>query len=385
MKLSLGRSLARVAPGLPGLLGWATLATVPAAAQEPSWFLSFGAAGTSSSNVRLRSPEDPGDLLGRVDGSISHVRRSSRGEITFKAEGDLLRYQDLKELNRFTYTGGASASYRLSSRAALTAEDHLRSSYTYDSPVLTDEGILLPLTLLRANRARAGLTYVLSSRTSAGVSLRHDRVNFGSSPLVGSSFASASATLSRRLHPKHSLVLSYAYERRSARGRSSNAHTVATGWNGALGPRVTAGASAGVSSLQGEDGTASYVTPYGSAGLTARSHRSTISARYLRSFKPAFGFGRDRLTDTVAGEYSLTLTRRLMIAAVADHIHSRDPFDPVFTFTTDSVKAELRQTIGRRLSLSGSYALRRRDRGGDPVAVMSERWTVSAQYVWSWR
>ncbi len=363
---------------LPAML-WAQAAPL-----EPRWSLSVGIREAAESRILMSASSDQSDLVSRVNGSFSHNHVGQKLQLNLAGSGSGLFYKNLNDLNRFSFAGGLSGKYVASPRFNLTFGDTVTDAYTYDTPVLIENGILLPLVHSLTNRALADLDYQLSRRTSLIVNVRHDSVKFNSSALVSGSRLSADTGLRRQVSRSQTLGIVYGFNRYSNRDRITYLNTVSGEWIAAVTRWLDANATIGVGRLQDNVQTAARILPVATAGLNGHSERLTAGIRYHRSAYPAYGLGQNRVVDGIALDFSRRIARNVQFLATGGFAISKDPYDDATRIFSQNHLANLSYDVTRDLAIVGGYTFRSRKAKGPSPGVHSNGAHLSLSYGFKW-
>jgi hypothetical protein len=354
------------------------------AANEPRWSVTVGVKEDLESRVLMSVASEESDLVSRVGMNVTHNHKGQRLQLNILANGSGLFYNTLNELNRFSGAGGFNGTYAASPRLNFTFTDVVTDAYTYDTPVLVENGILLPLVHSLSNRALGGLAYQLSRRTSASVDVRHDLAKFDSSALVNGSRLTVSSQIKRQVSASQSLGIAYGFNRYANRERITYLNTASGTWVAALSRWLDANADVGVGFLGDNVEASNRTLLVAVGGLSAHFQRSTLGARYHRSVVPAYGLGRNRQVDAVAIDFNQELSSRLTLLAIGDFATNVDPYDANNRINSQNHLANLSYAVTRRLSLVGGYTYRSRNAKGPSPGIHSHGAHFSLSYGHKW-
>jgi hypothetical protein len=354
------------------------------AANEPRWSISVGVRENLESRVLMSVTSDESDLVSRVGMNVTHNHKGPRLQLNITATGSGLFYNNLNELNRFSGAGGFNGAYAASPRLNFTFTDVVTDAYTYDTPVLVENGILLPLVHSFSNRALGGMAYQLSRRTSATIDVRHDWAKFDSSALVSGTRLTVDSQIKRQVSASHSLGIAYGFNRYVNRERTTYFNTVSGTWVATLGRWLDANAALGVGFLQDNVEGSNRTLPVAVGGLSAHFRRTTFGARYHRSVVPAYGLGRNRQVDAVAVDYNQELSRKFTLLAIGDFATNVDPYDSNIRINSQNHLADLSYALTNRLSLVGGYTYRSRNAKGPSPGIHSHGAHFSFSYGHKW-
>lgn len=361
--------------------------TASSSPNAPRWRFSLGVKEDLQSRVQLSTASDESDLVSRLGGTLSYERKGPRLLLALNGSGSGLFYRHLNRLNRFSYTGGVVGSYVASPKLTLTFADAVTSAYTYDTPSLVEEGILLPLVLSRTNRALAGIAYQVSPRTAITIDGRHDLVKFDSSSLVSGSRLSTSSALRRQVSKSHSLGFVYGFNRYVNRDRVTYLNSVSPAWRGTLNRWLDASASVGAGWVDDSVEPAGRFLLVSTVALSAHFQHSTVAVRARRDVTPAYGLGRNRQSDSVSLDLSRNFGTKVTFLILGSVSSSDDPFnaDTVIGILSQNHLASLSYEVSRDLSLTGGYTYRSRNSGGpSSPGVHSHGAQISLSYGLRW-
>lgn len=349
-----------------------------------TWQVFLGLYGGYATNVDFVTPEDPGDtgLVGRA--SLAHTRRSERGEVNFSLQGGGVHYRELTDANHLDGAAGLGFRYRLSSRASLGLDASASYLNSDVSQTLIGAGLQLPRTQTLGYGGGLRLDVSPGERTSLGLSVRYDDLDFDAPELLDTESAHAGLVLSRRMSARSSLSLSYGFLRTNDLSQGFDSHEAALGWSRILAPRLTLSLAGGPGyardPLAGDQGERWYY--YGTAGLTGQIRRSTVNLQLRRSSNPAYGLGGNRLSYGASFSAGIPFGRRARLALTGVHTWSEDPIGQASDYVTDDGTAAFTLTFLRRLGLSLGYGYRRNDPEDKPV-VTSHRGAVGLTWSYS--
>lgn len=355
-----------VADPAAGAAAPATTASGPA--RQASWDYSLGLALGWESNAGLMQLSDaPSDYAAQLRGNLARSVRTVRSTFNFAANAVAFTYLEQKDYNRLDGSLALDASRRFS--AATTGSLGLSAGYfhTDSSPILGEQGVLLPLASTVNYTGNLAVNHQLSPRTSLGLSLRGYRVVFPDSEFDAGGSVRFGAEAARRPNPRDTLALSYGLERASVLGgvepgTSSGAfwtHYGSGRWERVLSPRTAFGVDVGASYTQ--DAASSTLSQpwnfFGGVGLNRQINRSSLTAFYRREVLPAFGLGGLRLTDRLGLELTTPLGRNWSTALGGSYARTagNEPLEDAIRYL--DAHASIGRGLSRRLrlSLDGRY------------------------------
>lgn len=341
-------------------------AAAAAAQQAPisrPWRFDLTTGAGYDDNVRFTTTMQA-SISGQMRARLTRLIRSPRANMSLGATTDGTVYRRAREFNRINYMGDLSANYLLSPRSTLRIADAFSKTFTGDSPVLVDDGLLYPRTVSHANDASIGMTHLISPRWNWTVSVRHRIVRFDSNLLNdGSSFVTR-ADLSWASASDAPVGLSYEYGRVNRRGQPSVAlHGPTLRASRPLSERFSARLEVGARSLA----SLSSVSAIGAAGIvvSSRNKNQAVQLDAVRSVSEAFGLDRLQVRSAASLRFSRTLTSSLALGLNGNVSRSQDPNGVQnLSFVTrvlgGSLKFRVASNVG--LSAAGGYRI------FDPVA-----------------
>jgi len=360
----------------------------PAAAQTPTsvWNANVGAHASWYSDPFSGTAGQPGYIEGLRMG-LGYTMNSPRTQLGFDATGAAVFVQGTGGSDHINYAGAFAVTHQSTPRLSLRFSEAVVSIYSNGAPLLTADGLLYPLTTTRTNDLAGGLTYQLTNRTSLTLSARHTYAGFASTPGLTNGWQfRTSASLARQLTATDSVRVSYSYRYSDFPDqpiKNTDTNSLTAGWTRQVSQRFSFSADAGVSHLHRANATSQYGF-VADAALTKQLQRGSISLQYSHGFNQAYGFGRDRVSDTVGLAYARSLTRDLSATLAAIYGRSRDPFDPLFGFDTQNYRLGLQYLLARGWTLGGSYAWLYRDQIGTPPRSTNNV-NASLTHGWEWR
>ena len=290
------------------------------------WAVTVGAQETWDSTPRVVGTDLATHLMGRVRAGVTHGRGGRRGQMILSANASTLFDQTNFSLYRVAYYGSLLAAMQPSSRVRLSLGDTLHTDYSDRSPLLAEEGTVLPLVLTRENSARASFDYRWSERTSLATALRHDLVGFDSDGLVDRSTGTLTTRLRRQVARAQDVGLDYMFQIRGADGLYGQAHRVSGSWSASRrGGRQTASLAGGVEWYERLDREGSMTMPWGSLTLSSRGTHASLSLVYEHEIVPSYETRSDRIADTVSLAYSVNMARRVTANLSTSFSSRRNP------------------------------------------------------------
>jgi len=363
-------------------------APAPAAAQASTgvWNAHVGAHASWYSDPFSGVPGQPGYVEGFRAG-VGYTLNSPRTVVAFDAYGMGVMTQGTGAADHFNYAGAIAVTRHSTPRLTLRFSEAIVSVYSNGAPALAAEGLVYPLTMTRTNDLMAGFTYQFTPRTSFTLTARHDLAGFDStSGLTNGWQFRTSASLARQVSATDAVHITYSYRYsafQDAAAPNTNTNSLTAGWGRELSERYSVALDAGVSRLNRVDtpGQTGFVAD---AVVTRRLNMGSLSARYRHGFSQAYGYGSDRVYDTVGLAYARTLTRELSGTISAVYGRSRDPYDPLKGFDTQNYHLGLQYLLARGWVAGASYAWLSRDPVGGLVQSTNNV-NASLTYGWEWR
>jgi hypothetical protein len=349
------------APGAPAAAGAAAGGTTYDVV--PRWTLRLGVLESWDSAPLDVGSELATHFIGRLRAGLTHARGGRRAQWMLAGNVSTLFDQATFSLDRLAYDATLQGTAQAGTRARLILADTLHTDYSDRSPLLIEEGTVLPLVLTRENSARFSADYRLSQRTSLTAELRHDLVGFDSDGLVDRSTGTANAHLRRQVGRAQELSLDYMFQVRDAEGTRGTAQRFAGGWSATgHGGRQTIALSGGLERFERLDGDGALNSPWGSVDLALRRPRGTFSLAYEHAVVASYEDVSDRVADTVSLAFSTTLARRLTGTLGTSLSRRRDPETdgPAEDMARASAGVSLLTQSGLELSARYAFESRRR-------------------------
>jgi len=344
----------RLRPALVASLAAALMAALAAAppltAQSPRaprttarplvWQLSMDAGTQYESNVRFGELEDQGDLYNRLSGALTGGFAGPRGRFELEARGDLVRFGELRDLDRVTYDFGVRASRVFSPRVNGAFGARAATSVAFgelDGTALP----FLPLALARTQSGTAATNWRLSEGLVQSTDLSYTRIAFDAPGFIGGSTANGRLALTQRRSSRTSIGVIGEFAQTRFGETDVLSGGLSADWsyaNGAFRLHARAGGVA----LSAGDSAERSLLPTGEGEVRREGRRSSLSLRYSRGVIQSFGLGRALSTDVVG----LFVERRFFSEATwrssLDRAWSEDPAFTDVRLETTSVTSEFR-------------------------------------------
>jgi hypothetical protein len=348
-------------------------APVPAPSPPAPWDFELGMGGVWESNVEFVADRTE-DWLFVPRLHLSRLLWRPRAETRIAVDSAGFVYQEQKNLNRVDAAVGLEGTYELSRHVKWL----IGGSYTYGhadtSSVLGEQGVLLPLTRADTITGSTGLAWQTGVRTTFSLGARYYGVQFEDPAYVDGQSLRASADLSRRMGPRDSLALVYAFERTDDQVKRDTHY-------GSLQYTTTIGRASGLL-LEGglsytRDATdVELQDPWNYFGGVSVNHslgRSNLAAFYRYEVLPAFGLGGVRAGHRVGLNATLPFGRFVELGLQGGYFDEKARGEVQPYRSTDAGA-----TLGFRLapvvllSLQGDYR-RQRTTGSSPSDVEDVR------------
>lgn len=332
-------------------------------------------------NIGFTRPSGPDDIFGALTASLARVRRGERSEFRLAASGVGYLYREVENRNRvdgfLTFAAQGPLSRRVDGR--------LSGSYSYahtDSEgSLISSGVILPLARTQTSGGETGLTWRAAERTSLSLGGTWYYTQFETGPYLDTTDWIATFNLSQRVSSRDDLTLSGSYEATQDDLSTRRNPAYYAGYGHRFGSSMRLELSAGVArqenfSTEGGPAFEPRWGFYGTASLSGRVRRSSLSARYRRGPQAQIGMGTSEVTDAFTLGLRHPLGRwielvgngavALRAAAVEVGAARRLDWDLYFG-AFSRLSSQLRLGVG--------YRFRRRD---DPLGtIRNDRATVS--------
>jgi hypothetical protein len=304
------------------LLGRAEAQPAPWQAERltPGWVFTptVMLGGMWDSNVTVRNQGNPriSELVGTVNPRGEVTFNGRRGRFNAGYSGSLEAYRNVSELNRYEQRGRIATQYRATPRVSTQA------SASYTATPTTDRLELggLPFVDIggRAFDASGGMTFSISPRTQIAGQYRFQHIAFDRDEvLVRNVFLEGGHAHSPLARVKHSLTQRLAvggewqYRLATLDGgvQNFNAQTALGEVSYQIARNTSVAGGAGASHLEVSNTDVSMWGPAFRAGIEHQAGRTTVAARYSRSFVPSFSFGGLTGNQEFAVSAALPLTR----------------------------------------------------------------------------
>ncbi len=330
------------------------------------------------SNINYRTIEGPSSWAITPRATVSRTYTGERGSFGLRASGHFLGYTQETDLNRYYATAGFTGSHRPSPGTTWHGGASYSFGYSDAAPILTDQGVLLPLVKTHTAVGSLGWSRRLGLRTSMRIDARYyythfDRQDAAALRLVDGESLRGTTGLEHGVGLRDSIGFNYSLE--GVRSRSTQlaetgerayylSHYGSVMWNHVLSPKsgfmVDAGASYTPESAQA--GLARRQSFYGGASYSLQARRSSFSASVRREVTPAFGLGVSRVVNRFSLDGNFALGRRWAFHINGTHVLPENPEGVLSTYgPRDDVAAALARRLGRHFDISAEGRYRHRE------------------------
>jgi hypothetical protein len=349
------------------------------------WAFSTGLNSSYDSNPMFVENGGESDLANRVSAGLSRSWVFRRGDAHLSLEATRPFYEETDTLSVLTYTLGGGSTHQFTRRLSGSWGTNLSSGLAQDQAVITGSGVVLPSVQARTASTSLGLSYAVDPRTNLTWTFSHQGAGFRSAAFQGGAQMGSNLNLSRQLSRTQSVGVEAGIGRMfSDEGGASSVQTYVGTYSLEVGKHWSLFGRGGVRAytLPGVDGYSfSPATAGGVNMVIADGQALTLS--YDRSIEQAFGFNRTHIVQTVAGSYTVKLTRRLSADMGASYAYGTYPLIPDLKLIGDLANASLTCALFQGLSISFTSSLYGRQFTPDPM-VWAFRAGVSVGYGTSW-
>jgi hypothetical protein len=283
-------------------------AAIPAQQTPPGWVFtpSIMIGGTWDDNVLLINPDanPPSDYASPITpaGSLSYTGKYTRFASSYA--GSFVRYVTLSEFNSLQQSWHATLDRRVNARLTFFGQESFSAAPTTD--VLQLAGVPFYRIGSRSNATTGGIQAALSKRFTVKSSYSLRMVDFEtnvftSNQLQGGHAHDFTTTADYALSRRFTVGGEYEFSRAIVNGRMIggvtgpedrfNMQTTTATAQYQVDERTTIYGGLGVAMLGAGLTHEARTGPEWRVGLSRRTGRAVISAGYLRSYIPSFGFG----------------------------------------------------------------------------------------------
>ena len=362
------------------------LAPIRAQALSPDWVLVLVAQAGHQDGVRFQSPDDPGDGYSRARADLRRHWNGTRGAFEIVLAGDVTKYRELRDLDRFNYDVGARANRRLTPRANATFSAAARSAiaselavespgagmggFTTGGPVtepvsgLVPAGPRLPRLAAHLVATQTGFDYRLAPQTNSTIALGFSHASFDSPLLLASNIAAGRATLHHRAIQHGGALVQYDVQRGSTQGQTLGVNELGAGWEqeiGSLTGSITAGATHSTSAER------SHLEPTGAARLAAAVVGGTATVDISRRVRQALGLGTLLTSNRVIARYQRHLFDAWALTMSASRDWSRDSGPTMGRSGNSDGAVDLKYIFAGNMFVGGAVTYRRREQDRLPT------------------
>jgi hypothetical protein len=345
---------------------------------RPQWHYDLGVGAGYDSNINYRVSEGPSSWAITPRGSLSRTFTGQRGDFGLSLSSRYLGYPEQKDLNRYYANVGLLGTHRPSLSTTWRFGATYGYGYSDSAPILTDQGVLLPLVQTQTGTGRLGWARTLGLRTSLRIDARYYHTHFNQEDaaalrLVDGQSLRGTIGLEHGVGLRDGLSVLYSLE--TARSRSPQlaatnerfyylTHYGTLQWNHVLSPKsglmLDAGASYTPESEQA--GLARRFSFYGGASYSFQTRRSSFAALARREVAPAFGLGVSRVVNRFGLNGTFSLGRAWTLHLSGTYVLPENPGGTLNTYgnRSDGFVA-LGRRLGQHFEISGEARYRHRE------------------------
>jgi hypothetical protein len=344
----------------------------------PQWQYDLGVGAGYDSNINYRVAEGPSSWGFTPRASLTRTFTGQRGDFALSASGRYLGYLDQKDLNRYYANVGLAGTHRPSLSTTWRVAATYGYGYSDASPILTDQGVLLPVVQTQHGTGSLGWSRTLGLRTSMHIDARYYYTHFDKQDAAALRLVDGQS-LRGTLGFDHGVglgdMLGVVYSLETVRSRSTQiaptnehpyyqTHYGTLQWNHVLSRKsafmLDAGASYTPESAQA--GLARRFHYYGGAGYSVDTRRSSFSAVARREVTPAFGLGVSRVVNRFGLKGSFSLGRAWKLQLNGTYVLPENPEGTLNNYgtRTDAFVGLARQ-LGQHFDISGEARYRHRE------------------------
>jgi hypothetical protein len=338
--------------------------------------LTLDAALGWDSNASFLIAAPKASWLSELTLGVDHARSRPHLKLSFFGNGTATHYGQQRELNHFSFGGGAAATWNPSLQTSVSVTESLTSANTNDVTTLTRAGLVLPRGRVLISMSQAALKTQLSPRTSLETSVAYALASFQSDALVNGSELTSETSFHHGLGPRSSFGVGYRVWESWTEGTIDRAHSMFLDLRRRLGERERAQLQLGIAYVE-----RSHRWPLvGSLGLSKGGRKTTVEIHAARQLGQAFGLGRDRIVDVIDLTFGWQLSRTVSATTLSAYGTSRDLNEPYRTLLKSlSVTTGMTWMLSRVLSAAGNYSYERAALATGVTAA--SRGIISIRYV----
>jgi hypothetical protein len=345
----------------------------------PQWQYSLGVGAGYDSNINYSVVEGPSSWAITPRGGLSRTFTSPRGSLGLSAWGRYLHYTQQTDLDRYYANVGVVGTHRPSLSTTWRAAVAYGLDYTDTSPILTDQGVLLPLVKTHTGTGSLGWSRTLGLRTSMRIDARYYYTHFDEQDAAALRLVDGHS-LRGTIGFEHGVGmrdgLGYVYSVEAARSRSSPlleetngrsyylTHFGSLAWNHVLSDKSGLLIDAGVSYTpeSAQAGLARRASFYGGASYSLQTRDSSFSASVRREVAPAFGLGVSRVVNRFGLGATFSLGRAWILHVDGTYVLPENPEGALNSYGSRSEAfVRLARRLGRHFDISGEARYRHRE------------------------
>jgi hypothetical protein len=357
------------------------VATVP---RGSGWETGFTLDGAYEDNVGFLAPPGPNDQFGALSGSITHWRRTARSDINAGLNAAGYAYRELSNRNRFDWNTALRAGSRFTPRVAGSLDARFASGHADTEDVLINAGVLLPPVATTSSGVNATLTRLLHRRTSLNLSGGWSQILFDSPLFVDTTDVTAEVGASWRAAARDTIGLRMQYRRwwdsLTTRENPGVGFVYSHDFGGGLSVGTVLGAARDryVRVATGATPTGGGWSFDGSARLSGRVRRSTLSLDYQHGLRPTPGVGISEVSDVLSLGATIPIHLRYELLASGAGSYRRDPRpDSSQSYKNYDVYVGAASRLGRKVRLVAGYRFRARTTSVGASRAENNRFSLS--------
>lgn len=355
------------------------------AGTDRPWTFGVGVNGSYEGNALFAASEGEEEFSHSVAANLGRSWVLRRGSANLTAGGSQFFYRKSTSLNDFRYNLAGGFTHAITRRLQWSGTSSVSSGLARDSAVLVDAGLVLPSVSATSSSSSSMFSYALTRRSTVTWSLSQSGVGFSSGAFRGGSSLTSVLSYSRQVGRSQTIGVTQDYSRTFQDDASTTIQGYAGTWSGTMGS-WTAHGSLGVRpySVPGEDG--NRLTTGISAGVTRPVRPGqTMGVTYDRGITQTFGVDSgNHLVQSIAGNYSIALTRSLTSSFTGTYSRSHSPVTPERGLEGQTGSASLSYRLTPALALSVSSSIYSRLSTGTERAT-SYNTSVALSYAVGWR
>jgi hypothetical protein len=347
-----------------------------------AWEYGLGVGAGWDSNVEFRVPDGPSSWAVSPRADLARVFWGRQGQLRIEGAGNWvhypeLNYPELEDASTYDATFRMVGSHRSSVNTTWRADGSYSLGYSDSSPILVEQGVLLPLVKTRTLAAALGVIRKLGPRTSFSLDGRLYRTVFDQNSteapgLSNGQSVRGTAGLERTLGQRDTMGLVYSLESTLGRtlpdaaDREGSYYLSQYGslqWTHLFSARSGFLLEGGASYTPGTEaaGLAQPVSFYGGVSYRRQVKSSSVTLFARREVSPAFGLGFSRLEDRFGLSTAIPVAREWTLRLSGTSVRPETPSGTDFTYATlEEAFVTLGRRIGRIFEISTEARYRRR-------------------------